>query len=136
MIPLKSNPLNAWIQIIEHLLRLIKLVITVENGFNMLHLSRRSYSTQHKKETHNEKTIMNATTTRGNETNDVVNMNNVKLVIVDDKGFMALPFNTTKGDTTMKKLEKTEDLDEQRRAYVNQTWWINHVDCRHGEKIG
>ena len=25
---------------------------------------------------------------------------------------------------------------KQRRGYVNQTWWINHVDCRHGEKIG
>ena len=34
MIPLNSNPLNAWIQIIEHyLLRLIKVVITGENGF-------------------------------------------------------------------------------------------------------
>ena len=52
-------------------------------------------------------------TTRGDETDDVVNMNNVKLVIVDDKGFMVLPFNTTKGDTTMKKLEKTDDVDEK-----------------------
>ena len=72
------------------------------------------------KKRHNEKTIMNTTTTREDETNDVVNMNNnVKLVIVDDKGFMALPFNTTegditKGDTTMKKLEKTDDVDGKR----------------------
>ena len=36
---------------IEHLLRLIKLVIiTGENGFHMLYLSR-SYSTQQQKET-------------------------------------------------------------------------------------
>ena len=47
MIPLNSNPLNAWIQIIEHLLRLIKVVITGENGFYMLYLSG-SYSTQQK----------------------------------------------------------------------------------------
>ena len=47
LIPLNSNPLNAWIQIIEHLLRLIKVVITGENGFHMLYLSR-SYSTQQK----------------------------------------------------------------------------------------
>ena len=89
------------------------------------------------KKRHNEKTIMK--TTRGDETNDVVNMNNVKSVIVGDKGFMALPFNTTKGDTIMKKLEKTDDVwmknVKQRRRY-NQTWWINHVDCTHGEKTG
>ena len=48
LIPLNSNPLNACIQIIEHLLRLIKLVITGENGFHILYLSR-SYSTQHKR---------------------------------------------------------------------------------------
>ena len=46
LIPLNSNPLNAWLQIIEHFLRLIKVVITGENGFHMLYLSR-SYSTQH-----------------------------------------------------------------------------------------
>ena len=34
LIPLSSNPLNAWIQIIEHLLRLIKVVITRKNGFH------------------------------------------------------------------------------------------------------
>ena len=45
IIPLNSNPLNAWIQIIEHLLRLIKVVITGENGFCMLYLSG-SYSKQ------------------------------------------------------------------------------------------
>ena len=39
LIPLNSNPLNAWIQLIEHLLRLIKVVITGENGFYMLYLS-------------------------------------------------------------------------------------------------
>ena len=50
----------------------------------------------------NEKTIMN--TTRGDQTDDVVDMNNVKLVSISDKGFMIVPpFNTTKGDTTMKK---------------------------------
>ena len=32
LIPLNSNPLNAWIQIIKHLLRLIKMVITGEKG--------------------------------------------------------------------------------------------------------
>ena len=47
LIPLNSNPLNAWIQIIEYLLRLIKVVITGENGFCMLYLSG-SYSTQQK----------------------------------------------------------------------------------------
>ena len=52
-------------------------------------------------------------TTRGDKTDDVVDINNVKLVIVGDKGFMALPFNTTKGDTTMKKLDKTDDVDEK-----------------------
>ena len=50
LIPLNLNPLNAWVQIIEHLLRLIKVVITGENGFCMLYLSG-SYSTQYKKET-------------------------------------------------------------------------------------
>ena len=60
-------------------------------------------------------------TTRGDQTNDVVNMNNVKLVIIGDKGFIAPLFNTTKGDptkgdTTMKKLEKTHDVDEKRSA--------------------
>ena len=44
---LNSNHLSPWIRIIEHLLRLIKLVITGENDFRMLYLSR-SYSTQHK----------------------------------------------------------------------------------------
>ena len=35
-------------------------------------------------------------TTRGDRTDDVVNMNNVKLVIIGDKGCMAAPlFNTT-----------------------------------------
>ena len=33
LILLNSNYLNPWIQIIEHLLRLVKLVITGENGF-------------------------------------------------------------------------------------------------------
>ena len=47
LIPLNSNPLNAWIQIIEHFLRLIKVVITEENGFYILYLSG-SYSTQQK----------------------------------------------------------------------------------------
>ena len=47
LILLNSNHLNAWIQIIKQLLRLIKLVITGENGFHMLYLSR-SYSTQPK----------------------------------------------------------------------------------------
>ena len=45
---LNSNHLNPWIRIIEHLLRLIKLVNIGENGFHMLYLSRSSYSTQHK----------------------------------------------------------------------------------------
>ena len=44
---LNSNPLKAWIQIIEHLLQLIKVVITGESGFHMLYLSG-SYSTQQK----------------------------------------------------------------------------------------
>ena len=47
LIPLNSNPLNAWIQIIEHLLRLIKVVTTGKNGFHMLYFSR-SFSTQQK----------------------------------------------------------------------------------------
>ena len=54
---------------------------------------------QHNKRRHkSEKTIMN--TTRGDQTDDVIDMNNVKLVIISDKGFMVVPpFNTTKGDT-------------------------------------
>ena len=69
---------------------------------------------QHNKRRHkNEKTIMN--TTRGDQTDDVIDMNNVKLVIIKDKGFMVPPFNTTKGDTeTMKKLEKTDDVHAKR----------------------
>ena len=51
LIPLNSNPLNAWIQIIEHLLRLIELVITRENGFHMLYFLSKSYSTPQHKET-------------------------------------------------------------------------------------
>ena len=38
-------------------------------------------------------------TTRGDQTDDVVDMKNVKLVIIADKGFMVPPFNTKKGDT-------------------------------------
>ena len=53
-------------------------------------------------------------TTRGDQTDDVVSINNVKLIIIGDKGFMAPLFNTTKGYTTMKKLEKTHDVDEKR----------------------
>ena len=51
-------------------------------------------------------------------------MNNVKLVIISDKGFMVPPFSTikgdttkrdtTKGDTTTKKLEKTDDVHAKR----------------------
>ena len=54
---------------------------------------------------------------------------------------MALPLNTTKGDTTMKKTRenrrrglKTLNRDMDINT-VNQTWRIDHVDCRHGEKI-
>ena len=50
LISLNSNHLNPWIRIIEHLFRLIKVVITGENGFYMLHLSR-SYSSARNKET-------------------------------------------------------------------------------------
>ena len=55
-------------------------------------------------------------TTRVDQTDDVVDINNVKLVIISDKGFMVVPpFNTTKGDTTtMKKLEKTDDAHAKR----------------------
>ena len=60
-----------------------------------------------KRRYNNEKTIMN--TTRGDQTNDVVDMNNVKLVIMSDKGFMVPLFNTT-----MKKLEKTDDVHAKR----------------------
>ena len=42
-------------------------------------------------------------TTRGDQTDDVADMNYVKLVIISDKGFILPPFNTTKGDTAMKK---------------------------------
>ena len=55
-----------------------------------------------------EKAIMN--TTRGDQTDDVVDMNNVKLVIISDKGFMVPLFNTT----TMKKLEKSDDVHAKR----------------------
>ena len=57
------------------------------------------------------------TTTRGDQTDNVVYMNNVKLVIISDKGFMVPPFNTTRGDTTttMKKLEKTDDVKNENR---------------------
>ena len=44
-----------------------------------------------------KKIIMN--TTRGDQADDVVDMNQVKLVIIGDKGFMVPPFNTAKGDT-------------------------------------
>ena len=83
---------------------------------------------QHNTKRHTGKAIMN--TTRGDQTDDVVNMNNVKLVIIGDEGFMAPLFNTTKedttkgnttkgdpkkGDTTMKKHEKThDDVNEKR----------------------
>ena len=84
---------------------------------------------QHNKRRHNnEKTIMN--TTRGDQTNDVVDMNNVKLVIIGDKGFMIPLFSTTKEDTTIKNSRKQTTCMQnvkQRRGYVNQTWWINHV---------
>ena len=65
LILLNSNHLNAWIQIIEHLLRVIKWVITGENGFFMLYFLSTSYSIQH-----NEKTITNTTTTR-DQTDDM-----------------------------------------------------------------
>ena len=43
-------------------------------------------------------------TTRGDQTDNVVDMNNVKLVIIGDNSFLlVLPLNTTKGGTTMKK---------------------------------
>ena len=45
-------------------------------------------------------------------------MNNVKLVIMGDKGFVVLPFNTTKRDTTMKKT--TTKLE------IKQTTWMNN----------
>ena len=54
LILLNSNHLNSWIRIIEHLLRLIKLVFTEENGFHILYLSK-SYSTQQHKERHTGK---------------------------------------------------------------------------------
>ena len=63
LILLNSDHLNPWIRIIEHLLRLIKLVITGENGFYMLYLPR-SYSTQDRDTI--KKTIIN--TTRGDQT--------------------------------------------------------------------
>ena len=91
-------------------------------------------------------------------------MNNVKLVIIGDKGFMAAPlFNTTKGDTakgnTLKgdttkgdttKRDTTKGGTTKRNTTkgdttmkklevdinsVNHTWWIKHVHCTHGEKI-
>ena len=50
-------------------------------------------------------------TTRGDQTDDLVDMNNVKLVIISDKNFMVPLFNTIKGDTTtLKRLEKTDDV--------------------------
>ena len=74
---------------------------------------------QHNTKRYTGKAIMNST--RGDQT-DVVNMNNVKLVIIDNEGFMAPLFNTTKGnptrghptkgDATMKKLEKTHDVND------------------------
>ena len=48
-------------------------------------------------------------TTRGDQTDNVVDMNNVKLVITGENGFhnyavfVKIIFNTTKGDTTMKR---------------------------------
>ena len=39
-------------------------------------------------------------TTRGDQTDDVVDMNNnVKLVIISDKGFMVPPFTTQQKET-------------------------------------
>ena len=110
IILLNSNPLNARIRIIEHLLRLIKVVLTGENGFYMCCICQDHI--QHNTKRHPGKAIMN--TTRGDQTDDVVNTNNVKLVIIGDEGFMAPLFNTTKGDTTIKKLEKTHDVNENR----------------------
>ena len=69
LILLNSNHLNPWIQIIEHLLRLIKFVITRENGLYMLYFPTRSCSTQDK-ETQLKKTIMK--TTRGDQTDNAV----------------------------------------------------------------
>ena len=60
LISLNSNHLNPWIRIIEHLLRLIKVVITGENGFHMLYLSK-DHILQHETKRHNGKAIMNTT---------------------------------------------------------------------------
>ena len=115
----------------------VKLVITGENGFHMLYLSRWYIQHNNKRRYNNEKTIMN--TTRGDQTDDVVDMNNVKLVIISDKGFMVPLFNTTKETPQQWKNSRKQTTCmqnvKQRRGY-NQTWWINHVDGRHGEKIG
>ena len=56
-------------------------------------------------------------TTRGDQTDNVVDMNNVKLVIISDKGFKVPPFNTRKRvdtTTTMKTLEKADDVHAKR----------------------
>ena len=53
--------------------------------------------------------------------------------------FVRTIFNTTqKGDTMKNSRKQTTWMKnvKQRRGYVNWTCWINHVDCRHGEKIG
>ena len=65
-----------------------------------------------------KKTTIN--TTRGDQTDKVVNLNQVKLVIIGDKGFMVPPFNTTKGDT--KHNEK-----QLQNSKIKQTTWMNNV---------
>ena len=52
---------------------------------------------QHNTKRHNEKTIIN--TTRGDQTDDVVNMNNMKLVIMGDKDFMGYYHSTQQKET-------------------------------------
>ena len=120
MIPLNSTSLNACIQIIEHLLRLIKGGTYRKKWLSYVLYFRQDHI-QHNTKRNTGKAIMN--TTRGDQTDDVINMNNIKLVIIGDEGFMAPLFNTTKGDTTkgnttkgdttMKKLEKTHDVNEK-----------------------
>ena len=61
-----------------------------------------------------KKTIMN--TTRRDQTDDVVNMNNVKLVIIGDEGFMAPLFNTTKEDTTQKETQEKEKKNSKKHT--------------------
>ena len=104
------------------LVTLIKVVITGENGFCMLYLSG-SYSTTQQKETqqwkdNNEYYSRRSNRQRGMFTNtrDTPMKKKTPINTRDqtDNVNEYCKKNKTQRDTTMKKLEKTDDVDEKR----------------------